>query len=310
MLCGANIMDGAILMISASETCPQPQTREHLQALEIVGIEKLIVVQNKIDLVTAEQAQKNYKEIKAFLKGTSYEDAIIIPMSAVHRINLDVLLQTIEEYFTTPKRDLSASAQMYVARSFDINKPGTKPDDLVGGILGGALKQGKLIEGQEIVILPGYERGAKQKVWTPLKAKIVSVMTGSKQVKEANPGGSIALKTTLDPSVVKSDKLVGSVVGEEGDMPEVWHELKLETHLLERMVGAKDKLVVDPLKKGELLMLNVNAAATVGIVKDLGKNEIVCSLKRPVCASPGSRVTMSRNIGQRWRLIGYSIIKG
>jgi len=311
MLCGANIMDGAILMISASEMCPQPQTREHLQALEIVGVKKLIVVQNKIDLVTAEQAQKNYEEIKAFLKGTSYEDALIIPMSAVHKINLDVLLQTIEEYFTTPERDLSANAQMYVARSFDINKPGTRPNELVGGILGGALKQGKLIEGQEIIIMPGYEHGDKrQKVWKPLKAKIVSVMTGNKQVKEATPGGSIALKTTLDPSVVKSDKLVGSVVGVEGDMPPVWHELRLETHLLERMVGAKDKLVVDPLKKGELLMLNVNAAATVGIVKEFGKNEITCTLKRPVCAAPGSRVTMSRNIGQRWRLIGYSIIKG
>ena len=276
-----------------------------------MGIKKLIVVQNKIDLVTAEQAQKNYEEIKAFLKGTSYEDALIIPMSAVHKINLDVLLQTIEEYFTTPKRDLSANAQMYVARSFDINKPGTRPNELVGGILGGALKQGKLIEGQEIIIMPGFEQGDKrQKVWKPLKAKIVSVMTGNKQVKEATPGGSIALKTTLDPGVVKSDKLVGSVVGVEGDMPPVWHELKLETHLLERMVGAKDKLVVDPLKKGELLMLNVNAAATVGIVKEFGKNEITCTLKRPVCASPGARVTMSRNIGQRWRLIGYSIIKG
>ena len=52
MLCGANIMDGALLLISSAESCPQPQTREHVQALEIVGIDNLIVIQNKIDMVT------------------------------------------------------------------------------------------------------------------------------------------------------------------------------------------------------------------------------------------------------------------
>jgi translation initiation factor 2 subunit 3 len=60
---------------------------------------------------------------------------------------------------------------------------------------------------------------------------------------------------------------------------------------------------------GEMLMLNVNAAATVGVVKSLSKKEVVCTLRRPVCAEAGSHVAMSRNIGQRWRLIGYGIIK-
>jgi len=75
MLCGSAIMDGALLLVSAAETCPQPQTREHLQALEIVGIENLIVIQNKIDLVKEDQAKKNYEEIKTFLKGSKFENA-------------------------------------------------------------------------------------------------------------------------------------------------------------------------------------------------------------------------------------------
>ncbi len=310
MLCGANIMDGALLLVSAAETCPQPQTREHLQALEIIGIDNLIVVQNKIDLVSPEQAKKNYDEIKAFLKGTKFEKVPIVPMSAIHSINLDALIQTIQELFKTPKRDLSADPIMFVARSFDINKPGAAPDKMVGGVLGGALKQGKLIEGAEIEILPGYEVQEKnQKIWKPLKTKIVSLMSGGEHAKEVVPGGSIAVMTTLDPSVVKSDKLVGNLVVLEGQAPKVWYEFQLETHLLERVVGAKDKLVVEPVKLGEMLMLNVNAAATVGIVKELGKNVIKCALKKPVCADKGARVTMSRNLGQRWRLIGYGIIK-
>lgn len=310
MLCGANIMDGALLLVSATESCPQPQTREHLQALEIVGIDNLIVVQNKIDLVSAEQAKKNFDEIKAFLKETKFEKVPIIPMSAIHSINLDVLIQTIQELFKTPQRDLTADPVMFVARSFDINKPGSEPDKMVGGVLGGALKQGKLIEGAEIEILPGYEVQEKnQKIWKPLKTKIVSLMSGGDHVKEVIPGGSIAAMTNLDPSVVKSDKLVGSIVVLEGQAPKVWYEFQLETHLLERVVGAKDKLVVDPIKLGEMLMLNVNSAATVGVVKELGKNMIKCALRKPVCADKGARVTMSRNLGQRWRLIGYGIIK-
>ena len=59
MLSGANVMDGALLLVSANESCPQPQTREHLMALEISQIEKIVVVQNKIDLVTSEKALKN-----------------------------------------------------------------------------------------------------------------------------------------------------------------------------------------------------------------------------------------------------------
>ncbi|RJP56773.1 MAG: translation initiation factor IF-2 subunit gamma [Candidatus Auribacter fodinae] len=310
MLCGSAIMDGAILLVSAAETCPQPQTREHLQALEIVGIENLIVIQNKIDLVKEDQAKKNYDEIKAFLKGSAFENAPIIPLSAFHKINIDLLVQTIQEQFKTPKRDLDAKPRMFVARSFDINKPGTTPEKLIGGILGGSIRQGTFKSGDEISIVPGYEKLEKnQKVWKPLNTKIISIMTGGKNTETAVPGGSIALLTELDPSVVKSDKLVGSMVVRPGEAPPVWYELKLETHLLERVVGAKDKLVVDPVKLGELLMLNVNSAATVGAVKELGKNTIKCQLRKPVCADPGARVAMSRNVGQRWRLIGYGIIK-
>lgn len=310
MLCGANIIDGAILLVSATETCPQPQTMEHLKALEIVGIDKLIVVQNKIDMTSEEQAKKNHQEIKEFLKGTKFENAEIIPVSAIHSINLDALVEAIQRNMPTPERDTTANPIMFVARSFDVNKPGTEPENIVGGVLGGTLKQGKIAETAEIEIAPGYEVQEKnQKVWKPLKAKIISIMSGGEKLKEALPGGSIAIMTSLDPSVVKSDRLVGSLVCIEGTAPKTLYELQLETHLLERVVGAKDKLVVEAVKLGEILMLNVNSAATVGAVKELGRGMVKCSLRKPVCAEKGSRVAISRNLGQRWRLIGYGIIK-
>jgi translation initiation factor 2 subunit 3 len=310
MLSGATIMDGALLLVAANEECPQPQTMEHLMALEIIGIDNVIVVQNKIDLVTEEQAEKNYKKIKGFLKGTKYEKAPIIPMCAQHSINVDALIDAIETIIPTPKRDSSKDPMMYVARSFDINKPGTEGGKMLGGVLGGSLKEGKLKVGDMIQIRPGYERQQKnQAVWKPLTTKIVGVMTGGSKVDEIVPGGSIGVMTELDPSIVKSDKLTGAIVGYEGKMPPVWDNIELETHLLERVVGAKDKLVVEPIKLNEILMLNVNSAATVGFVTGIGKKETKCRLKRPVCAAKGSRMTISRRVGNRWRLIGYGMIK-
>src|SRR5207249_4139387 len=69
MLSGAAIMDGALLVIAANEDVPQPQTKEHLMALGIIGVNKIVIVQNKIDIVDPKQAEENYKQIQAFVKG-------------------------------------------------------------------------------------------------------------------------------------------------------------------------------------------------------------------------------------------------
>ncbi|MFQ5620520.1 MAG: translation initiation factor IF-2 subunit gamma [Candidatus Nanoarchaeia archaeon] len=309
MLAGATIIDGAILMVSAREKCPQPQTREHIMALEIMGVDKVIVVQNKIDLVSEEQALKNYKQIKEFLGTTKFKDAPIVPTSARHNINVDVLIETIEKLMPTPKRDLKADPILLVARSFDINKPGSVWKDLKGGILGGALIQGVIKVDDELEIRPGYAVEEKnKKVWKPLKTKVVSLVTGGSPVKEIKPGGSVAIMTSLDPAVVKSDKLAGSLAGTK-KLPEVLYTVTLKANLLDRVVGTKEDLDVEPLRNKEILMLNVNSAATVGVVTNLGKGKVTCTLKLPICAAPGDRVTISRRLGNRFRLIGYGIIQ-
>lgn len=310
MLSGATIMDGALLLIAANEECPQPQTREHLMALEIMGVENIIIVQNKIDLVDDKQAMANYKQIKEFIKKTKFKDAPIIPVSAQQKVNIDALIGAIEKHVPTPKRDDKQNPLLVIARSFDINRPGSQINNIKGGVLGGCLKQGKLKDGDEIEIKPGRMVEEKnQKVWKPIKTKIVSIITGGSKVKEIITGGSVGLQTLLDPSIVKSDALTGSVLGLPGKLPQMWYDFKLEVNLLDRVVGSKEELNVEPIKLGEALMLNVNSAATVGIVSELSKKIIKCKLKLPVCADAESRVTISRRIGNRFRLIGYGIIK-
>jgi len=310
MLSGATIIDGALLLIAANEPCPQPQTREHLMALKISGIKNIVIVQNKVDTVSEKEVLENYKQIKEFIKKTEFKNAPIIPVSAQQNVNIDVLIEAVEKYIPTPKRNQNADPIMFVARSFDINKPGKDPDKIVGGVLGGAIKQGVLKIGQDIEIKPGIEIGEKtKKIYKPIQTKIIGLQYGKTSADEACPGGTMAILTSLDPSIVKSDSLSGSVVGLHGKLPPVWNELKLEINLLERVVGLKQELNVDPVKMKEVLMLNVNSTATVGVVTELKKNDIKCKLKLPVCASVSDKVTISRMVGNRFRLIGYGVIK-
>jgi translation initiation factor 2 subunit 3 len=312
MLSGAALMDGALLLVAANEKCPQPQTKEHLMALQIAGAKNIVIVQNKIDLVTKERALENYKEIKAFVKGTVAEKAPVIPVSAHHDVNISSLIDAIERTIPTPKHDPKADPVLLVARSFDINKPGTRPDKLRGGVLGGSLSRGTLAVGDEIEVVPGLrvEQGDKA-TYVPLRSRIVSLFCGTEPVQRAGPGGLIAVGTELDPSVTKADNLVGRVVGHPGRLPHSIDRITMDVHLLDRVVGVSDaeEATVEPIKIKEPLMLNVGTATTVGLVLKSVNNVVEAALKLPVAVEDKARIAVSRRVGGRWRLIGYGVLK-
>jgi len=313
MLAGAALMDGALLIIDASKKCPQPQTREHFMALTTIGVRRLVIVQNKIDIVSKERALENYREIKEFVSGTWAEDAPIIPVSALHRVNIDAVIWAIEKYIPTPKRDPSKPPRMHVVRSFDVNKPGTPVEEIVGGVLGGTIVQGKFRVGDEIEILPGVkiknEKGQKE-VYEPLYAEITSLKSGDTPLEVAFPGGLIGVGTTLDPSLTKGDNLLGNVVGKPGTLPPLWNEVDIEYHLLERVVGLDKPMKVERLRLREPLMINVGTAVSLGVVTSLHDGIAHLKLRVPIVADPETRVAISRQIGGKWRLIGYGYIKG
>lgn len=310
MLSGAAMMQGALLLVAANEHCPQPQTKEHLMALSIIGVDRIIIVQNKIDLVTKEEALENYREIKRFVKGTIAENAPIIPVSAHHDVNIDKLIEAIEKHIPTPPMDKDKPPLMYVARSFDINTPGSSPESLKGGVLGGSLIQGTLRVGDEIEVLPGRkaEVGGKT-TWEKISTTVQSLHTGNTNLEEARPGGLIAIGTKLDPALTKSDGLTGRVVGKPGTLPPVLHKFVMTTTLLERVVGAAEDLTVENIKTNEPLMLSIGTATTVGVVTSARGNQSEVALKIPVCALKEQRVAISRRISGKWRLIGYGIIQ-
>jgi translation initiation factor 2 subunit 3 len=71
MLNGAAIMDGALLLIAANESCPQPQTSEHLAAVEIMRLQHIIILQNKIDLIQESAAMNQHEAIQKFIQVSS-----------------------------------------------------------------------------------------------------------------------------------------------------------------------------------------------------------------------------------------------
>jgi len=310
MLSGAAIMDGALLVIAADEPCPQPQTREHLAAADAIGISNIVIVQNKIDIVDEKRARKSYEEIKRFVQGTVAEKAPIIPVSAQHGVNIDVLIQAMEEFIPTPKRDETKPPLMYIVRSFDINKPGTLIDKLEGGVIGGTVIQGKIAVRDQIEIRPGMisEKEGRSK-YNPLITEITSLQAGGKKVDEVTCGGLVGVGTLLDPSYSKADGLTGNIAGKTGMLPPTLPEITMETHILEQAVGTKELTRIEEVGMNETLLLHVGAAITVGKVVSVTKGGVKAELNRPVCAQTGSRVAISRKIAGRWRLIGYGLIK-
>jgi len=310
MLSGAAIMDGAVLVISATEDVPQAQTEEHLMALDIIGIENIVIAQNKIDLVDRDQALRNYEQIQDFVEGTVAEGAPIVPISAQQDVNMDLLMESVEEHIPTPERDPDADARMHVARSFDINRPGTKWGDLTGGVLGGSLAQGRLTVDDDLEVRPGREveeGGATE--YRSIETTVRSIQAGGQAVDEASPGGLLGVGTGLDPSLTKGEALAGQIAGPPGTLPPTWDSFTMSVDLLDRVVGEMGGDEVEDISTGEPLMLTVGTATTVGSVTSAREDECEVQLKRPVCAADGSKIAINRRVGSRWRLIGVGTLE-
>ncbi len=307
MLSGSALMDGAMLIIAANEKVPKPQTKEHLLALETLKIKQIVLVQNKIDLISYKEAMSNYNEITKFVKGTNAAKSPIIPVSAQSGLNIDALIGAIEETIETPQRDESKNAVMHVLRSFDVNKPGAKIKDIKGGVIGGSLTQGSLKVGDQIEIKPGLIN-EKKKSYEPISTEIVSLGTGAGIVDSVKPGGLIAIGTKLDPSMTRSDSFIGSIIGKPGTLPENSLEAKIQVSLFDLAVGITDDVKVLPIQVGESLRINVGTAPVLSKVTKVKSETIDIQFRRPVCLFEGSNIAISRRIADRWRLIGAGVV--
>ncbi|MGI0101233.1 MAG: translation initiation factor IF-2 subunit gamma [Nitrosotalea sp.] len=309
MLSGSALIDGAILVIAANEKVPQPQTKEHLLALQTLGIKQIVLVQNKVDLISYEDAMENHSDILKFVKGTNAAKSPIIPISAQSKLNIDALIGAIESTILTPERKESGSTVMHVLRSFDVNKPGAKIKDMKGGVIGGSLTQGTFNVGDEIEIKPGLQ-SEKSGKYEPIITQISSLGTGAGIVEQIKPGGLVAIGTKLDPYMTRSDSLIGSIIGKPGTLPENSYNAKIEVSLFDTAVGSGDEIKVSSVQTGESLRLSIGTAPLLSKVTSARGKTVEIQFKRPVCLFENSKVAISRRIGERWRLIGAGVAVG
>jgi translation initiation factor 2 subunit 3 len=314
MLSGAAVMDAALLLIAGNESCPQPQTSEHLAAIEIMKLNHIIILQNKVDLMREASAEEHYQSILKFIRGTVADGSPIIPISAQLKYNIDAINEALVSKIPVPIRDFTATPHMIVIRSFDVNKPGAEIDDLKGGVAGGSILTGVLKLGDEIEIRPGIvtktEKGQIQ--CKPIFSRIVSLFAENNDLKFAVPGGLIGVGTRVDPTLCRADRLVGFVLGLKGRLPSIYTDLEVNYFLLRRLLGVKTadgkQAKVAKLTKNEILMVNIGSTATGAKVIAVKADVAKLQLTSPACTQDGEKIALSRRIDKHWRLIGWATI--
>ncbi|EMW6359692.1 elongation factor Tu [Enterococcus faecium] len=155
MITGAAQMDGAILVVSATDG-PMPQTREHILLSRQVGVKYLIVFLNKVDLVDDEELIDLVEmEVRELLSeyGFPGDDTPVIKGSALKALQGDPdaeaaimeLMDTVDEYIPTPERDTDKPLLLPVEDVFSITGRGT--------VASGRIDRGAVRVGDEVEIV-------------------------------------------------------------------------------------------------------------------------------------------------------------
>lgn len=315
MLSGAAVMDAALLLVAGNEPCPQPQTSEHLAAIEIMKLRHVIILQNKVDLMREDAALEHERSISRFVKGTAAADAPIVPISAQLKYNIDAVNEFIVNRVPVPVRDFAASPRLIVIRSFDVNRPGAEIDELKGGVAGGSILNGVLRLGDEIEIRPGIVEKLNngQFKCKVIRSSVATLFAENNDLKFAVPGGLIGVGTQVDPTLCRADRLVGHVLGHRNALPDIYIELEINYFLLRRLLGVKteDKKLtkVGKLSRGEVLMVNIGSTTTGARVMNVKADMAKLLLTTPACTELGEKIALSRRVEKHWRLIGWGSIK-
>ena len=147
MISGASTIDFVVLTIAADSSI-MPQTREHVQIMDMLGIKKGIIALTKADLVDNEMLELVELEIQDFVQDTFLEDAPIIKTSVKDKTGVKELVKAIENITDqTEERSEGEFFRMYIDRIFTVKGFGT--------VVNGSVLKGKVTNSMNIYLLPG-----------------------------------------------------------------------------------------------------------------------------------------------------------
>jgi len=306
MLNGTCVMDTTILVESAANDGLAPQTKHHLLATKMIGVNNSIACLNKMDLVKKQKGTEKLLELRKNLIGTMAETSPIIPVAANHGINIDVLCEYICKFIKEPVRNYNATLKMIIIRSFNVNKQEVSLDQLEGGVVGGTITQGVLHKGDKISIHPGlidknHDNDKTRWKYKPIKGTVLSINSETNNLDFAIPGGLIGIKLDIDPGLATKDNLVGNIMTnyDNTDAYCVYEIIFVELQLFDDMQIANK----------EILVINSNACSEkCEVVKTKNTKAELKLLERPICAIKSDYITISKIIANNITVVGRAQI--
>ena len=271
MLAGVGGIDAVLLVIAADEGV-MPQTREHLAILELLGVDRGVVVLTKRDLVDDEWATLARDEVSRALARTPLAGAPIVEVSATTRRGFGELLASLEQVLgATPERRDLARPRLAIDRAFTMTGFGT--------VVTGTLADGTLRLGDEIEIVPAGLRG-----------RIRGLQTHRQPIDEARPGSRVAANL----SGVEREALArGMVLVRPGTLPST-------SVLSARITVLRD--VSGPVAHDDTLRVHVGTSEAIARVSVLEHHAIAggesgwvqLRLATPLAVAVGDRLVLRR----------------
>lgn len=251
MLAGAGGIDLVIFVVAADEGV-MPQTREHLDILELLHIQKAVVALTKADLVDEEWLMMVEEDVQELLAPTRFSTSPIIPTSVITGAGLDELRAVLEKMAQdVDPKPRAGEVRLPVDRVFTITGFGT--------VATGTLFSGHLCTGDTLEIQP-----------SGLNGRVRSLQVHSQKVEEALAGQRVAVNLTG----IELDKVTrGDVLVTPGAFPVV-RRVTASLHLLERASR--------PLKNWQRVRFHLGTKEALGRVRLLDRNELHPGSTAPV----------------------------
>lgn len=292
MLKGTSVMDYAIVVESiTNESMPEKQTQEHMQIINQCGKEVKYICMNKIDVLI----KKDIKGIKSRMNELEKKLNIpVIPITGTHGINIDVVLEQLCNLEVN--HNYQDTFKMIITRSFNINKPGIKLQDLKGSVIGGSIINGSINEEDEVIILPFR---VENNVCHPLKTKIKNIKSGDVELKNAISGGLIGIETCLDSSLGKNDGLAGNIVFKYED----YVNKKLDIGIYKNIEVCIDNFDM----KNKKFIVNTNSQSVLGKIISYENNILNIELEKELCLSSDDKIILSSD--NKNSFVNYGLCK-
>ena len=269
MLAGAHGLDAVLLVVAADEGV-MPQTREHLDVIDLLDVRRGLVVVTKADLVDEDWLALVTEEVRATTLGTSLAGSEVIPVSAVTGQGLTDLTAALDALLAGASlRKDSGRPRLPIDRVFTMSGFGT--------VVTGTLVDGSLAVGDEMEVMPGGRR-----------VRIRGLQRHNQKVERVGPGNRVAANLS---GVDKSELSRGDVLARPGTLQ------------ASRRMDASVRVVASAaqrLRHGAELLLHTGSVEVTGRTIVLDADEIAAGvtgwvqlyLERPIAVAAGDRFVL------------------